>query len=114
MAKDNTELKIKFLDYYAALPNKTLAAQYIGKSLDTINRWEELDPEFAVQVNNKAAEWAKTNAGKVHSKEWLLERVMNDHFGQRTKQDITSGGEKLETVLVKFLDGKDDTNTGGV
>lgn len=31
-----------------------------------------------------------------------------------TKSDITSGGDKLETVLVKFIDDKDNRNTEGV
>lgn len=30
------------------------------------------------------------------------------------KTDITSGGDKLDTVLVKFIDAKDNTNTEGV
>lgn len=30
------------------------------------------------------------------------------------ESDITSGGEKITPILVKFLDGKDDSNTGGV
>lgn len=29
-------------------------------------------------------------------------------------QDMTTGGEKLESVLVKFIDGKDHTDTTGV
>lgn len=28
-----------------------------------------------------------------------------------TKSDITSGGDKLDTVLVKFIDAKDNTDT---
>ena len=30
------------------------------------------------------------------------------------ESDITSGGEKITPILVKFLDGKDNSNTGGV
>lgn len=30
------------------------------------------------------------------------------------KTDLTSGGEVLSPILVKFINGKDDTNTSGV
>lgn len=99
-SEEKKELKVKFLDYYSALPIQKLAAGYIGKDETTICRWKDEDPEFANQISEAASAWAKSKAAGVKSKEWLLERVMNDHFGQKTKTDITSGGEKLEALTI--------------
>ena len=104
--KETTEQKkARFLDYYAALPIQKLAAGYIGISEDTVCDWKKKDPEFANQITNKESDWAKSHAAKVKSREWLLERVMNDHFGQKTKTDITSGGKELEALTI-VKDGK--------
>lgn len=40
---------------------------------------------------------------------FLAERLNKAKYSTRT--DITSGGEKVDTVLVKFIDAKDNRNT---
>jgi hypothetical protein len=47
---------------------------------------------------------------------WYLERKDKGEFSQKVENDITSGGEKLNPILVKFIDGenKDNRNTEGV
>ena len=47
---------------------------------------------------------------------WYLERKDKSEFSQKVENDITSGGEKLNPILVKFIDGenKDNRNTEGV
>lgn len=43
---------------------------------------------------------------------FLAERLNKSKYSART--DVTSGGEKIDTVLVKFLDAKDNRDTKGI
>lgn len=96
------ELKVKFLEYYKELPNITLAAGKVGRSVDTISLWRKADSEFSEQMDGAKADWAMRNAKGVRSKEWLLERVLRDQFAQR--QELTGkDGESLPPLLVKFI-----------
>ena len=52
-------LKDKFLSYYQELPIKKAGADFIGRSLDTINNWEKEDPDFADRVLKAKAEYAR-------------------------------------------------------
>lgn len=90
---DRLELKQKFLSYYKELPIQKLAAEFIGRVEETIIAWKKEDIDFLNQMSEAKSNWALTNSKRVRSKEWLLERVMNDHFGN--KIDITSGGKPL-------------------
>jgi len=113
MKKDkNKLLKIKYLEYYAVLPIQKLGAEYIGRSADTIQNWMKEDGKFSAQAGLLKAEWAQKTAKRVRNPEWLLERIMNDHFSQKSNLDITSDGK--EVVAFNFLppvkDGKDNTD----
>ena len=92
------ELKGKFLNYYSQLPNQRLAADHIGRNEDTIILWKKNDPDFNKKVLKGKAEWALTNSKRVKSVEWLLERVLNDHFGERKEIGINTNLE-LEAAL---------------
>lgn len=84
MIKDNKlPLKEKFLEYFRQLPVQKLASKHIGKDEDTICRWKKQDSDFADLIDQALAEFALKNINKVKSKEWLLERLFPDHFGQR-------------------------------
>lgn len=90
----NLELKQKFLEYYKELPVIKLAAGWIGRTDDTITNWRKDDTDFSEQIDNAKSDWAKKTSKQVKSKEWLLERVMKDHFAQR--QELTGAdGESL-------------------
>lgn len=106
----NKELKERFLAYYRDLPVQKLAGESIGKSEDTITDWKKADSDFSDQILNARAEWAKKNSKMVKSKEWLLERVMNNHFGNVDKHEV-SGGIKIEIVESPRIkeDGQDTT-----
>ena len=82
---ENLKLKHTYLEYYRTLPVQKLAGEYIGKSENTIIRWKDADDDFANQMSHAKAEWAKAREGKVKSEEWLLERVLKDHFSQRSE-----------------------------
>lgn len=89
------EVKEKFLAYFRELPIQKLAAGWIARDEDTICLWKNEDKDFSDQIIIAKSEWAKRQTGYVKSKEWLLERVMNDHFGERKQIDITSGGKPI-------------------
>lgn len=102
---DRLPLKEKFLEYYRILPIQKLAAEYINRSADTIQNWVKEDDDFSAQVNLAKAEWAKSKAARVRNSEWLLERLMNDHFASKQQVDVTSGGNELKgLVIIKTKD----------
>jgi len=82
-------LKIKFLEYFKELPIQKLACGVIGRKEDIITLWKKEDPDFSDQIELAKAEWAKTHARRVKSQEWLLERVMSNHFKERKELDVT-------------------------
>lgn len=49
---------------------------------------------------------------------FVLERLNKKEYSSKTETDITSGGQSLQPVLVKFIDGKpesqDNRDTPGV
>lgn len=103
MTKDNKlPLKEKFLEYYKELPNQRLAADYIGRDEDTIIAWKKDDSDFSEQVSLARAAWALTNTKRVRSKEWLLERIMKDHFAPR--QELT--GKDGKDLPIPIYGGK--------
>lgn len=111
---DRLPLKEKFLDYFRQLPIQKLAAGVIGKSEDTITNWKNEDPDFSGQIDSAKSEWALDKTKKVQSREWLLERVINDHFGNKTKQDITSNGQTIGVPILnaKTLDVPENNSNG--
>lgn len=96
------ELKLKFLEYYKQLPIQKLAAASIGRDEDTVMRWKNEDTVFADQVEDAKAQWALARSKKVKSEEWLLERVMKDHFAQRS--ELTGKeGKDLPTPIMAHV-----------
>ena len=91
-------LKRKFLEYYAKLPIQKLAADFIGVHENTIINWKNEDKKFCDQIASAKSQWALDTVGKVKSKEWLLERVMKDHFGE-VKVEENSQNKRLEEFL---------------
>jgi len=96
---DKLPLKEKYLKYYSELPNQGLAADSIGRDEDTIIRWKTEDTEFADLCAKAKSDWALSKSKRIRNEEWLLERVMNNHFGQRIKNDLTSNGKELKGLV---------------
>lgn len=108
IADDRLAKKDKFLEYFKSLPVQKLAAGFAGISEDTVTDWKKEDSDFAYQIELRKSEWAKENASKVRSKEWLLERVLKDHFAPR--QELTGkDGEDLNVQVVNYEPRKKDT-----
>lgn len=113
MAKSDEVRKLKkeeFLRYYSQLPNQKLASGFVGVDEDTIINWKKSDKEFSDAVASAKSQWALDNSRRVRSKEWLLERVLQDDFGEK-KQHEVSGGIKIEIVESPRIkeDGQDTT-----
>jgi hypothetical protein len=115
--EDNYELKVKFLEYYRQLPVQKLAAAHIGRSEDTITDWKKTDSDFSDQIDEAKSEWALRNVKGVRSKEWLLERVLHEHFADKKKLDLTTNGKDfvpvddprvLKTLLITAATASDD------
>lgn len=92
-------LKEKFLEYYRELPVQKLAGESIGKNEDTILLWKKQDSDFSDQIDIARAEWAKRMSKGVKSKEWLLERIMKDHFAQRNELTGKDGKDLPTPIL---------------
>lgn len=99
--KQLSKFKKQFLEYYSKLPIQKLAAEFIGKHEDTITDWKKKDKRFSDQVASAKSEWALENVKQVKSKEWLLERVMRDHFGENVKAEH-SVNQELEAALERM------------
>lgn len=93
-----SRLKRKFLEYYSKLPIQKLAADFINKDETTISRWKEKDVKFANQIASAKSAWALDNASRVKSREWLLERIMKDHFAEKKELEIDTSKEIKEIL----------------
>jgi len=106
----NLDLKLKFLEYMRDLPVQKLAAGWIAKHEDTITDWKREDPWFSDQIEIAKSEWAKKTSRGVKSKEWLLERVMKDHFAER-KELTGKDGKDLPVPIMQLDVSGNDSNT---
>lgn len=100
------EKKVKFLEYFRELPIQKLGAGFIGVCEDTIADWKKEDKDFSDQIELAKSEWARTKSKQVKSKEWLLERVMNEHFKEHKSVDVN-----LPTPLLGEDDVHQDNST---
>jgi len=100
-SRELSKLKIRFIEYYSKLPIQKLAAGFIGKDQTTIIRWKNNDKNFANQIASTKSAWALENARQVKSKEWLLERILREEFGESIKVDVDIS-EGVEEALDYF------------
>ncbi len=97
-SRELSKLKIKFLEYYSKLPIQKLAAEFIGKDEDTITNWKKTDKKFSDRLGMAKSEWALDKVNNVKKAEWLLERILKEHFVE--KKEIQSETDiRLEETL---------------
>jgi len=99
--RELSKLKSKFIEYFSELPIQKLAAKFIGKSENTICNWKKNDKRFSDRLLKAKSQWALDNARSVKSKEWLLERIMKEHFGESVKVEFGLG-EQVKQALDYF------------
>lgn len=86
----------------------------------TLYKYQEKNPEFVrrkeglkdtpVMLARKAVVNAIRNGDRTTAMQYL-ERKKKDEFSTKTESDITSGGDKLAPLLVRFI-GEDDRQDG--
>lgn len=80
----------------------------------TLYQYQEKNPQFTerkaqlkdtpIMLSRKAVVQAIKKGDRITAMQYL-ERKKKDEFSTKTESDITSGGEKLQPLLVKFLEG---------
>jgi len=79
----------------------------VSINIKTENMFDEIE-EFAANTKGEV----QRDRLKVDTRKWYLSKVLPKKYGD--KLDMTTGGEKLQPLLVKFIDGRNDDNTDGV
>lgn len=100
--KEVPKLKTKFLEYYSQLPIQKLAAEAIGKDQDTITNWKKKDKNFSDRIGIAKSEWALKNANQVKNSQWLLERILSEHFVEKKEQDDFETREEIDRVILRI------------
>ena len=118
--KGNVEKKERFLEYFAGLPVQKLAAGFAGVHEDTVTDWKANDEDFSDRLELAKSAWANKTVKGVRSKEWLLERIMKEHFAQRVESTGKDGESLKPTFIVqtdeakkeleKLYEGSDSSN----
>jgi len=104
----NKEEVLKALEPYFKLGCSVLkACKYAGVPPSTVDTWIQNDDDLRVQVTawqNEISAKARANwRAKIASGEYLpsiqwLERNEKDDFSTKTETDVTTGGEKINSI----------------
>jgi hypothetical protein len=94
----NKNLKDAFIEYYSKLPIQKLAAEFIGKDEDTITNWKKRDKKFSDRLARAKSEWALNKVMSVKNSQWLLERILKEHFVEK-KEIEHEVNERIEEAL---------------
>lgn len=102
------------------MPTKGGLALYLDTTRETLSDYEDKE-EFSDALKSAyliiEEAWVQKLSGQaVTGTIFYLKNAYSKDWREKTEQDITSGGEKFNPVLVKFIDGKpeDRGNPGGV
>jgi len=110
--KDIDEDKEAGIKAKVKLPSIEGLAYYIKVHKDTIYEWCKEHKEFSDVINDLRAIQADRllNNGLAGTYNPTIAKVLLTKHGytEKTETDITSKGEALNPVLVKFIDGKDN------
>jgi hypothetical protein len=100
--------KRKFLEYYSGLPIIKLACDNVNIDPNTATNWQKDDEKFCEAMRQARATWAETHAHGVRNHEWLLERIMSEHFRQVSEIEYGATNEVSEALdrLAKILSPK--------
>lgn len=81
-----------------------LIARATGINQDTLKAYRDTDPDFSEALEKVRAGFIGKRI-KQSKPEFLLERLVPEMFKQKTETDITSGGDKIQPLMVQFVDG---------
>lgn len=124
---EQRETIIKSLQPYLEMGlSRNRACSLIGLSPVTLFNWIKDDEALGIRIqgwenamnvlataNIKQAleKEAETDDTRKETSKWWAERRMKNDFSTKTESDITSAGNEINPILVKFIDGNNrDTN----
>jgi hypothetical protein len=84
---DRLPLKEQFLEYYSQMPIKKYAGFSIGRSEDTIKRWEDEDADFADRINKAKADYLLKKSRNL-APSFIIPLLFRD-LTPRVEQEIT-------------------------
>jgi len=90
--EEKRKIKNEFLEYYRKVPIKKYAAAHVGKSEDTMKRWEDEDADFADQIRRAKAEFLERRIVRIRDDKWIIERLFRE-FTPQQKQEVEHTGE---------------------
>jgi len=117
------QLQLQIDSYFALTPKDEWTITGLAMALDTSRQvlcdYEDERPLYTDTI--KKAKIKVENGYEIdlkkHGRSGTIFALKNFDWKDKTEQDITSGGETLNPVLVKFLDDKpteDNRNTSGI
>lgn len=101
--------KQEFKKYYRQLPIIKLCAGKIGVHRDTVYKWLDSDSAFYTQLEELKYEFAMENLPQVKNREWVLERILREHFTPRT--EITGKDGKDLPSPITIIDNVSGNNS---
>lgn len=100
------------------LPKAEGLATFLDVTRKTLYEWAEKYPEFSDMLDkvNKAQANVLINKGLSNTYNATIAKLIlaKQGYHDKSETDLTSKGEKLKTVLVQFIDAKDNTDTSGI
>lgn len=108
--------------------SRNKACEFVGLPPQTLSNWAVSDESLGIKltswenalnklaINNIADALMKESESDDSKKEtsrWWLERKLKTDFSTKTETDVTSNGESVAPVLIKFIDA-DNRDTSGV
>ena len=99
--KNTAIIKQKILEFYSEAPIKRWAADYAGVSEDTLANWEKKDSAFSAHLRLLKAEYGRQRLNKVKNSEWVLERMFNSEFKDKSELYIEHGAG---TNYIEFIE----------
>lgn len=97
------------------LPTIEGFARFIDVNKTSLYEWEKIYPEFSNALSKIRTEQQERLINQGLSGEYnstIAKLILSANHGMREKSetDLTSGGEPLQPILVKFLNGEPDNN----
>ena len=101
-------LKDEYLRFYERFPLQSAAADYIGRSRDTIQLWQKNDPEFKTAVDRAKAIWTEKNHKRIKPDNMLM--YLYPEL-RPPKQEIEHSGEGLKNTVIYLPDNGRNTDS---
>jgi hypothetical protein len=88
-------LKEEYLRFFRRFPLQAVAADYIGRGVDCVQKWQKNDPWFYAEVQKAKAEWAEKNLRKMRPDNLMMHLYPEM---RPPKQEIEQTGESNVTI----------------